>query len=178
MHEDSRPAGIPEVVRQSIVMAEKAASPGAAGRKVQGNTSHRSAFSSPGRPPGSPVKPAQPIAGRPHVDPHPPCPTQDADAPWHAPDLSPSSDCTAGGCRTAAGKPERDRGHTAAAEDACRVDVHMALRALVPVVTAQSAAIAIRMLDRMQQFQQYAGHWSARPKVPPARSMLSPACCL
>jgi hypothetical protein len=46
------------------------------------------------------------------------------------------------------------------------VSVHLALRALVPVVTPQAAAIAIRMLDRSQQFQQFSRHWSARPKVP------------
>ena len=80
MHEDARPASIPEVVRQSMAMAEKAATPGAAGRKVQGSTTHRSAFSSPGRPPGSPVEPAQPAAGRLT------CPLMHAlaDALWHA----------------------------------------------------------------------------------------------
>ena len=58
------------------------------------------------------------------------------------------------------------------------MDVHLALRALVPVVTPQSTAIAIRMLDRMQQFQQCSRHWSARPKVLPSASCYVFETCL
>ncbi len=41
----------------------------------------------------------------------------------------------------------------------------MRLRAFVPVLNAQSAAVAIRMLERLQQFEEYERFWRVRPQV-------------
>ena len=47
----------------------------------------------------------------------------------------------------------------------CTVEVDVLLRAFVPVLSAQSAAVAIRMLERLQQFEQYERFWRVRPQV-------------
>lgn len=47
----------------------------------------------------------------------------------------------------------------------CTVEVDVLLRAFVPVLSAQSAAVAIRMLERLQQFEEYERFWRVRPQV-------------
>ncbi|BDA48871.1 hypothetical protein COCOBI_12-5540 [Coccomyxa sp. Obi] len=46
----------------------------------------------------------------------------------------------------------------------CTVEVDVLLRAFVPVLSAQSAAVAIRMLERLQQFEEYERFWRVRPQ--------------
>lgn len=47
----------------------------------------------------------------------------------------------------------------------CTVEIELLLRAFVPVLSAQSAAVAIRMLERLQQYEQYERFWRVRPQV-------------
>ena len=71
-------------------------------------------------------------------------------------------------CAARGGKPQQ-RGE---GEAAVRVEARVDLRALVLAISADAAAVALRMLERGQLLQQYACHWSVRPK---ARALL--ACC-
>lgn len=41
----------------------------------------------------------------------------------------------------------------------------MTLRALVPTISAASAAVAIRMAERWARFEQYSLFWQVRPRV-------------
>lgn len=54
-------------------------------------------------------------------------------------------------------------------EAAVGVEARLDLRALVPAISADAAAVALRMLERGQLLQQYACHWSVRPKARPVR---------
>jgi hypothetical protein len=45
------------------------------------------------------------------------------------------------------------------------VEVKLQFRALVPVINAQSAAIALRVCERVLLYEQYSGFWRVRPKV-------------
>ena len=47
----------------------------------------------------------------------------------------------------------------------CCVEVSVSLRALVPNVSAPSAAIAIRMAERWTRYEQYSPYWQVRPRV-------------
>lgn len=47
----------------------------------------------------------------------------------------------------------------------CNVEMQLLLRAFVPVLSARSAAVALRMLERLQQFEQYERFWRVRPQV-------------
>lgn len=52
----------------------------------------------------------------------------------------------------------------------CTVDINVKLRAFVPTFTPQSVAVAARMLDRTQQYVQYAPYWQVRPQVDVSRN--------
>ena len=52
----------------------------------------------------------------------------------------------------------------------CTVDIEVKLRAFVPDLSPQSVAVAVRMLDRTQQYSQYSPYWQVRPKVGVSRS--------
>ena len=52
----------------------------------------------------------------------------------------------------------------------CCVEVSISLRALVPNLSAASAAIAIRMAERWNRYEQYSSYWQVRPRV--SRSLL------
>ncbi len=47
----------------------------------------------------------------------------------------------------------------------CCVEVSISLRALVPNLSAASAAIAIRMAERWNRYEQYSPYWQVRPRV-------------
>ena len=47
----------------------------------------------------------------------------------------------------------------------CCVEVSISLRALVPNMSAASAAIAIRMAERWNRYEQYTSFWQVRPRV-------------
>ena len=54
------------------------------------------------------------------------------------------------------------------AEDAstgCRAEVSISLRACVPTVSVAAAAVAIRMAERWQRYEQYSPFWQVRPRV-------------
>ena len=52
----------------------------------------------------------------------------------------------------------------------CTVDIEVKLRAFVPDLSPQSVAVAVRMLDRTQQYSQYSPYWQVRPEVGVSRS--------
>ncbi len=47
----------------------------------------------------------------------------------------------------------------------CRIEVSMSLRALMPNLSAASAAVAIRMAERWNRYEQYSPFWQVRPRV-------------
>ena len=57
----------------------------------------------------------------------------------------------------------------------CSVEVSISLRALVPNLSAASAAIAIRMAERWNRYEQYSSYWQVRPRVSNILLLRSPA---
>lgn len=53
---------------------------------------------------------------------------------------------------------------TSPATFSCTVDIDVRLRAFVPELTPHSVAVAARMVDRFQQYFQYAPYWQVRPQ--------------
>ena len=49
----------------------------------------------------------------------------------------------------------------------------ISLRAFVPTVSVAAAAVAIRMAERWQRYEQYSPFWQVRPRVG-ARGFASP----
>ncbi|KAK9815754.1 hypothetical protein WJX72_009012 [[Myrmecia] bisecta] len=60
---------------------------------------------------------------------------------------------------------DEDEAVNASGSSCCMLDVEVQLRALVPTWDAASVVTAIRMLDRLQTYQQYAPYWQSRPQI-------------
>ena len=52
-----------------------------------------------------------------------------------------------------------------AASQTCTLVAGISLRALVPVANADALTIGIRLLDRLNEYNQYAPYWTVRPQV-------------
>ena len=60
----------------------------------------------------------------------------------------------------------KTRGKEAAhASTGCRAEVSISPRAFVPTISVASAAVAIRMAERWQRYEQYSPFWQVRPRV-------------
>lgn len=54
------------------------------------------------------------------------------------------------------------------------ITVSLSIRALVPDWDAAAVAVAMRMVDRLQVYEQYVTYWQARPQV----CAPSSSCCI
>ena len=60
--------------------------------------------------------------------------------------------------------PERKAARQAASQT-CTLVAGISLRALVPVANADALTIGIRLLDRLNEYNQYSPYWTVRPQV-------------
>ena len=66
-------------------------------------------------------------------------------------------------CYQSAGKAQENEAE--GASTGCRAEVSISLRAFVPTVSVAAAAVAIRMAERWQRYEQYSPFWQVRPRV-------------
>ena len=60
--------------------------------------------------------------------------------------------------------PDRKASRQAASQT-CTLVAGISLRALVPVANADALTIGIRLLDRLNEYNQYSPYWTVRPQV-------------
>ena len=66
-------------------------------------------------------------------------------------------------CNPSAGKTQEKEAE--GTSTGCRAEVSISLRAFVPTVSVAAAAVAIRMAERWQRYEQYSPFWQVRPRV-------------